>query len=111
MAGDQLAGQLDSGADPGMEVGVVEQHGTEAAEFGRPLPAAELVVVELGELGAEARELAVLVDLRLQAERNRRRQAAPGDLRDLPLYPAREPFGDRVLVCVRPPLGGELLRV
>ena len=51
---DQAAGELDPLADARMQVGVVEEHGAEAAELGGSLPSDDLVVVELGELVGEA---------------------------------------------------------
>ena len=59
----------------GMQVGVVEEHGAEAAQLGRSLPAHDLVVVELGQLVAEAGHLGVLVDLGLPAVGDRRGRA------------------------------------
>jgi hypothetical protein len=105
------ARQLDPLADPRVQVGVVEEHGAEAAELAGALPAFDLVVIELGQLVREARHLGVLVDLGLPAVGDRGGQARPGHLGDGPLQPARQLLGQRISGRVRPPHLDDLLDV
>ena len=92
--GDQTAGQLEPLADPWVQIGVVQEHGTERSERRGGLPAADLVVIHLGNLGAERRRFRVLVDLRLPAVGDRGRQAGPCDLRDRAVQPAGQRLGE-----------------
>ena len=51
--GDRLGGQLEAAAQARVLVGVFEHDGREPRALGRPGPAADLVVVGLGQLGEE----------------------------------------------------------
>ena len=63
----------------GMLVGVLEHDRREPVALGHARPAADLVVVGLGQLGEEGLRLRVLVDLGLPAPRDRRRQLGAVD--------------------------------
>ena len=94
-----------------MQVGVVEEHGREAPQLGRPRPAGDLVVVELGQLLRERRQLAVLVDLTLPAVGHRAGEAGPGDLRNRVGETPGQGLGQAVLRTVGAPFGHQRLEV
>ena len=76
-----LLGQVHARLHARVRVGVVEEDGGETPDVLRALPAGDLVVVELGQFVPERRLLGVLVDLRLPAIGDRRRQPGAGDHR------------------------------
>ena len=77
--GDRLRGQLEAAALARVLVGVLEQDGGEPRAGAGARPAADLVVVGLGQLGEEGGQLRVLVDLGLPAARDRRGQVGAVD--------------------------------
>ena len=111
LLGDELARQLDAPLHARVGVGVVEEDGGEAPERRGALPADDLVVVELGQLVVERRDLGVLVELGLPAVGDRLRQAGAGDDRHAVGEPARERLGLGVLRPVGAPLDDEVLEV
>ena len=111
VAGDEALCEVHSRLQPGVRVGVVEEHRREAPHFLGTLPAGELVVVELGQLVGEARLLGVLVDLRLPAIRDRRGQPRARDHRGRAVQAMGDLLCERVLRRVGPPLGDQLLGV
>ena len=76
---DRGGGQLKATALAGVLIAVLEEDRREGAVGAGARPAAELVVVGLGQLGEKAGELGVLVCLGLPTARDRRRQVGPVD--------------------------------
>ena len=95
---------------PLARVGVLEEDRRERREARGALPADDLVVVDLGQLGGERRHLRVLVELALPAVRGGGGQPGAGDHRHRLVQGARDALGVAVLGPVRAPLVGERAR-
>src|SRR6516162_8865014 len=86
-----------------MQIRIVQEHGAEAAESGRPRPSFDLVVVDLGKLAGEAGQLCILVELRLPAVGDRGGQTGARNLGDGPVDTPRQLLRQAVVARVWAP--------